>query len=200
MDLTLTALHRLSTELTPSPWPGDAGHRLTDFLTGWRRIGEDPEDPWQADAWVRPRLARLLGVEDRLRPELYGDTLSHIDLRADNIMLTAERVWFVDWAHAQNAAPWVDVAILLGDVISSRADRSDGGDIDVRSVISQHPQLGAVPYPMVWGLQVVMAGALHAMSRQSTPSGLPTIRSWQGRTAETLLGWCERNEAGSGNR
>ena len=28
-----------------------------------------------------------------------------------------DRVWFVDWAHAENAAAWVDAAILLNDVV-----------------------------------------------------------------------------------
>lgn len=197
LDATLTALHRLSTELTPSPWStGRDDHRLSGFFTGWQRLGVDSDDPWQTDDWVGPRLADAAAIEEELRLQLDGNTLSHIDLRADNIVLTTQGVCFVDWAHAENAAPWVDAGLLISDVIASRADHVDGGEVDVRSVIRQHPQLGDVPFATVWALQLSMAGALHSMSRRPAPTGLPTIRGWQGLTAETLLGWCRRNTIG----
>jgi hypothetical protein len=194
LDACLGALRRLSAELTPSPWPpGPADTRILDFFDGWRQISADGADPWQADPWVGPRLAAFVDAEEELHAQLPGDTLSHTDLRADNIMLAAGQVWFVDWAHARNAAGWVDAAILLGDVIASRADLADGGEIDVAAVARRHHQLDEVPFTIVWTLQVALAGALHAMSRQPSPPGLPTIRPWQGSTAHTLLSWCRRH-------
>ncbi|MBA3528732.1 MAG: hypothetical protein H0T91_05385 [Propionibacteriaceae bacterium] len=134
----------------------------------------------------------MISAQDLLKPRLAGQTLTHTDLRADNIVMTSERVVFVDWAHAQNAASWVDTAILIGDVIASRADLADGGDIDIAGLIRDHPPLRVVPYETVWQLIVALAGALHSLSRRPSPPGLPTIRSWQRLTADVLMSWCQR--------
>jgi hypothetical protein len=193
LTVVLDALHRLSRRLTPSPWPAStADQGLLAFFDGWQTIAAGTDHPWRNDPWVRPRLSRFVDVEQDVLAALPGETLAHVDLRADNIIRTADHVWFVDWAHAQNCASWVDAALLLGDVIGSRADRGDGGSIDVAEVIRQHPSLRTGTHRMVWGLQLCLAGAMHAMSCQPDPPGLPTIRGWQGRTGETLLGWCRR--------
>jgi hypothetical protein len=193
LTVVLDALHRLSEQLTPSPWSASTADRgLPAFFNGWETIAAGTEHPWRDYPWVRSRLNRFVDVEQDVLAALPGDTLTHIDLRADNIIRSAEHVWFVDWAHAQNCASWVDAALLLGDVIGSRADRGDGGSIDVTEVIRQHPSLRGVKHQEIWALQLCLAGAMHAMSRQPDPPGLPTIRGWQARTGETLLGWCRR--------
>jgi hypothetical protein len=189
----LDALDRLSRRLTPSPWPASSADRLLlDFFHGWESIAGGGDHPWRDDPWVRPLLSRFVAVEQEVLAALPGETLTHIDLRADNIITACGEVWFVDWASAQNCASWVAAAILLGDVIASRADRADGGSIDVAEVIRRHPSLRAGSFETVWGLELCLAGALHALSRRPDPPGLPTIRGWQGRTAQTLLGWCRR--------
>ena len=193
LTVVLDALDQLSRRLTPSPWPASAADEaLLGFFHGWEAIAAGGHHPWHDGAWVRPRLGQLVDVEQQVLAALPGDTLTHIDLRADNIIRSGDQVWFVDWAHAQNCASWVDAAILIGDVITSRADRGDGGSIDVAEVIRGHPSLHAAPFETVWGLQLCLAGAMHTMSRRPDPPGLPTIRGWQGRSAETLLGWCRR--------
>lgn len=189
----LEALQAISMKLTPSPWPTDASdHRLPQFLTGWTQIATDSEDPWLTDPWITTHLQALISAQDLLKPQLAGQTLTHTDLRADNIVMTSERVVFVDWAHARNAASWVDTAILIGDVIASRADLADGGDIDIAGLIRDHPPLRVVRYETVWQLIVALAGALHSLSRRPGPPGLPTIRFWQGLTADVLMSWCQR--------
>ena len=193
LTTVLDALDELSDRLTPSPWPASAADgALLGFFHGWEAIAAGGDHPWHDDAWVRPRLAQLVDVEQQVLAALPGDTLTHIDLRADNIIRSGDQVWFVDWAHAQNCASWVDAGILVGDVITSRADRGDGGSVDVGEVIRRQPSLRAASFETVWGLQLCLAGAMHTLSRRPAPPGLPTIRGWQGRTAETLLGWCRR--------
>jgi hypothetical protein len=189
----LDALHHLTERLTPSPWPAaPTDQRWLEVFSGWQQIAADTDDPWRHDPWAAPRLMSLVAAEAELRTQLSGDTLSHTDLRADNLVLTEERVWFVDWAHAQNAARWVDPGFLMADVIASKADREDGGEIDVAAVLRQHRSYVGVPFATLWRLQLSLAGALHVLSRRPSPPGLPTIRRWQGPTAETLLAWCRR--------
>ena len=49
-------------------------------------------------------------------PATAGDTLLHCDLRADNLLLTDDRVWVVDWPWGCTGQPWVDVANLAPSV------------------------------------------------------------------------------------
>lgn len=193
LQLTLDALDRLAADLTPCPASGvPTIERLTSFLTGWRRIADDSGDPWHRHPWVGPRLEPLVTGEQSLHSQLAGDTLTHGDLRADNLLLSGEQVWFVDWAHAQCAARWVDAALLIGDVVGSRADRHDGGEIDVVRVVATHPAFRDGGPTLVWWTTAALAAALHDLSRRDPPAGLPTLRPWQGATAGTLLRWCAR--------
>lgn len=189
----LDALADLRDALTPSPWPPSADDaRLVRFFERWSHIAECPDDPWRDDPWISPRLDRILAAEEVLRAEIPGTTLSHTDLRADNVVVTAERVWFVDWAHARNAAPWLDAALLISDVIASGSDRGDGGDLDVAALVRSHRAFADTDWQVVWRCLLGLAGALHHQSRQPAVPGLPTIRDWQGLTAQAVLRWCVR--------
>ncbi len=44
--------------------------------------------------------------------------LAHTDIRADNILLTQDRVVFVDWPWAFIAAPWFDLLTMLPSVLA----------------------------------------------------------------------------------
>ena len=193
LEAALDALQALSEKLTPFPG-GDLAvpPRLPQFFGSWERIVADTDDPWHDVAWVRDRRSALVAAEAQLRDELAGDTLSHTDLRADNLVISAGRVWFVDWAHAENAARWADGALLMADVIASRADLADGGEVDVTATLHGHRYFSGVSSEAVWRLMVGLAGALHEFSREPSPPGLPTIRGWQHSTSVTLLGWCQR--------
>lgn len=120
----------------PSRLPGS--DHLAAFFGWWAAVAEDPADPWHGDPWVRSRLDRLGDADARVQVAVVGPVPTHADLRADNILVgTPARpgaepdVWFVDWAAALTAAPWVDPAILACDLVTSRADRSQGGTMDV---------------------------------------------------------------------
>jgi len=45
-----------------------------------------------------------------------GETLLHLDVRADNIVLTPDRVYIVDWPWAAVGAWWVDVLAMASSV------------------------------------------------------------------------------------
>ncbi|MFP3963761.1 phosphotransferase [Actinomadura fulvescens] len=41
-----------------------------------------------------------------------GDNLLHTDLHAENVLITPERAYLVDWAWACKGAPWAELAML----------------------------------------------------------------------------------------
>ncbi|HEY9294295.1 MAG TPA: phosphotransferase [Microlunatus sp.] len=184
---------RLASELTPSPWPEDPDETrsMISFLSGWQKVAADETDPWHSA--VGDRLEDLVKAEQEMLTALPGDTLSHYDLRADNIMITEqEEVWFVDWAHARNTASWFDALVLIADIISSGADLADGGEIDVAALLETHPACSAAPWQTKITFLSSLAATLHAGSRRPSAPGLPTIRSWQGLTAERILRFVRR--------
>jgi len=185
----LDALVDLGNQFTPSPWPRDPARddRLIAFFRGWSRIAGDQALPWAEHPWITPRLVELAGLEPVLHERLRGETLSHCDLRADNVLLTADAVWFVDWAHARNAARWVDPVLLLADIVASGADLGVGGEIDVDGLLATHKALAGVDDWTVSMTFATLAATLHWFSRQPPPPGLPTIRRFQHVQAEALL-------------
>jgi Ser/Thr protein kinase RdoA (MazF antagonist) len=186
----------------PSGLP-DAEH-LVAFFGRWSEVVEDPADPWLREPWVEASLDRLLAADARLQRAMPGTVPSHCDLRADNILVgawdrprTEPDVWFVDWAEACTAASWVDPAILACDLVTSRADRSQGGTMDVAGFLASHPVTAAIDPLLRWGMMVALAAALHRLSRRPDPPGLPTIRAWQHRCAEDLLSFVRSVDLGS---
>lgn len=168
-------------------WPARGAN--AEMFDGWRTIAADPTDPWH------PEAERYLEREQRFvaalrTPPLIG---AHLDLRADNILLDDDRVWFVDWAHPDVAPSWCDPWLLTCDVIGSGGDRPDGGDIDVPGVWARHPVFaGSDPAVLVDGV-IAFAGFLHAASRQPPIPGVPRGRAWQALFAERMLPFVRRH-------
>ncbi len=63
------------------------------------------ERPARLDGWSARHLDRLARLEAEAPAAAVGDTLLHLDLRADNLLLTRDRVVVVDWPHARVGAP-----------------------------------------------------------------------------------------------
>jgi hypothetical protein len=207
-SLVFDRLGDLSTALAdsvttrPSGLPGST--EVAQFFGRWSEVADDPTDPWRADPWVVAHLERLQRVDALVQRAVVGSVPTHCDLRADNILVgRSDRpgaepdVWFVDWAAAVTAAPWVDPAILACDLITSRADRGQGGSMDVLDFLASHPVPAKVEPRLRWGMMVAMAAALHRLSRQPDPPGLPTIRAWQHGCAEDLVAFVRSVDLGS---
>ncbi|HEU4945990.1 MAG TPA: aminoglycoside phosphotransferase family protein [Kribbella sp.] len=167
----LDALAELTEALQPSPWPDApvAAVRSEAFLSRWDRVIADCLEVPDWVAGREPELAQL--ARTGLTALLEGDGLAHWDLRSDNMLLTGDRVVFVDWAHAARATSWADTVILHGDMY------------------------GAVELPElpdddgITGFLAGISGGLWWASHQPTPPGLPTFRDWQRRTALAHFDW-----------
>ena len=120
LDRVIAAMEDLAGTLTPSPLPasvvGTAGERLLGRRS-WRRLRDDhPSRLDSVDKWTRRHLDTLVAIEDSVADALAGDTLLNYDVRADNILLTQGRTWFVDWPHACVGPPWLDVVAFAPSV------------------------------------------------------------------------------------
>ncbi|CCH20466.1 Aminoglycoside phosphotransferase (modular protein) [Micromonospora lupini str. Lupac 08] len=126
----LNALEAMAVALTPSPVahvPAAADLLAGDFA-GWHRIAADP--PPRLDPWVRAHLDHLRHAADEGVAALTGDTLCHLDVRADNLLLDAAgTVTVVDWPWACRGPAWLDTALLLVNVrlFGGARHRGDAG-------------------------------------------------------------------------
>lgn len=199
LSRVLRAWDAVAAVLATTPW--HESRRPPPFFTAWSAVAADPSDPWRSlvTSWL-DREARLI--------ELVGGTehdpavLSHLDLRADNIVLDpagADRdVWFVDWAHATLAARWVDYALVLADVVGSGADVSSGGPIDVVQVWRSHPVCSHYDPELLICVVAGLATALHLLSRRPDNPLLPHRSIWGAAMADQMMPFLHTHGTDSG--
>jgi aminoglycoside phosphotransferase len=172
VDRVLDALAELTDALDPSPWPEApvVAVRSREFLSRWDQV---LTDGLAVPDWLEGRVEELAAMaQDTLRVMADGKALAHYDLRADNIILTDDRVVFIDWAHPGLGPRWTDTVILQADMRTSPV------------------RLPALPDdPAITGFMAAIAGGQWWGAAQEPPSGLPTIRAWQREQALVHLEW-----------
>src|SRR5439155_3342463 len=127
LERVLAALHALATGMTPSPISLEpATKSLARLFGGWRRIADGGADVVNVvPTRVREHLDDLADLESRWPASVLGDTLVHLDVRADNLLLTPDRVLVVDWPWAAVGAPWLDLVAMLPSVAMQGGPRPD---------------------------------------------------------------------------
>jgi hypothetical protein len=182
----LEAVNDLAHALSPSPVEAPTvAEREADAFRGWELLIA-AGDTHTLDPWARRHLHDLAELAAPWADFAAGDTLAHGDLRADNMLLTAdERVVFVDWPHASLAAPWFDLLVMLPCV------RAQGGP-DPEEVFTSHP-LGRDADPRgVTSVLAALAGFFVQQARRPAPPGLPTVRAFQYAQGEAALEWLRK--------
>lgn len=182
----LDTLAELAPLLDPSPLPadelGDLGKDLTATLAAWPELAAAP--PADLAPWTRKHLDRL--AELAATPVASGTALVHVDLRADNMLLTGDgRVCLFDWAQAAVGPGWIDPALLMLEV-----DAYGGHDVD--AIIATHPLTRDVDPEQVTLAVLTVAGLLHRQSRRPAPPGLPKLRAYQRAYADASTDWLRR--------
>ncbi|WP_069887097.1 aminoglycoside phosphotransferase family protein [Streptomyces luteocolor] len=184
-DRVLDAVGELARAVTPAPFdaPSVVDTEAESFR-GWERLAEEgAEDDARLDPWARRHLRSLAELACAWPRFAAGDTLAHGDLRADNMLLTAEgRIVFVDWPHAVRAAPWFDLLVMLPCV------RAQGGP-DPEAVFTAHPVARGADPRGVTATLAALAGYFVRGSLQPDPPGLPTLRAFQGAQGAAALDW-----------
>jgi aminoglycoside phosphotransferase (APT) family kinase protein len=177
IDTVLTGLDDLAAALTPAPLadaPRAADHLAHDFA-GWDRIAADP--PADLDPWARAGLPALRASAARgLAATASGDTLTHCDIRADNILVRDDgRPIFVDWPWGCVGPAWLDRILLAINVLVN------GGTAD-RLLTGLDPDL-------VTDVVTGVTGYFLDACRTPPPPGIPAVRAFQRAQADALLPW-----------
>ena len=181
LDRVLDALLELSELLTPPPATAPrAIDDLSRVFLGWEDL-VDAQDG--LDAWTIRHLDDLIEQGKLAVAGLTGgDTLCHVDVRSDNILMTPDRVVFVDWNWASVGPAWFDAALLLLEV------RAAGGP-DPDAVAATHPLLRTVDPAVLTAFVAAATGMFVRNARMPPPPGIPTLRAFQAAYADASLGW-----------
>jgi aminoglycoside phosphotransferase (APT) family kinase protein len=184
IDRVCDALVTLSAALTPSPIPiATAGSVATWNVIDrkWWREARD-ERPVGLDDWSARHLEALAELEAGSVEAASGNTLLHLDLRADNMLLTPDRVLLVDWAHARVGAAWVDSVFFAPSVTMQ-------GGPPPREILQSHPAGRAAHPAAVTSVIASMAGFFTCEALRPPPPGLPTLRAFQEAQGAVARRW-----------
>jgi aminoglycoside phosphotransferase (APT) family kinase protein len=182
LDLVIDLVALLgSIEITPAIAELETAQaRLASMFGRWKVMAADP--PRALDRWARAHLDELVRLEADWPDAVAGDVFVHLDVRSDNVLLTATGAVLVDWPHACIGAPGLDLLVMLPSVALEGG--GDPEEVRTRSSVLQ-----------IWDRRVVdavvaaLAGFFLHQSQLPDPPGLPTVRAFQRAQGEVTLRW-----------
>ncbi|WP_089157354.1 phosphotransferase family protein [Micromonospora sp. NBS 11-29] len=186
----LSTLETMAATLTPAPAAATttAAETLAANFDAWRRLSADP--PADLDPWARAHLPELRAAADRGVAALTGDTLCHLDVRADNLLLGPDgTVTVVDWPWACRGPAWLDTLLTVINV------QVYGGH-DPDALLATRPLTAHVDPADLTGVLAGFTGFFLDAARQPPPPGIPTVRAFQRLQGDALLPWLARRLGG----
>ncbi len=178
----LVAVDVLSNALTPAPIAvPEVGEKYRNEFTGWRTLAEADGDD-RLDRWSRDHLDALAELEQTWAAHAAGETLLHTDLRADNMLLTSDRVVIVDWPYACRGAAFVDVVLLAPSVAMQ------GGPEPAELMAMTLAGRSADRHALT-AMVCALAGYFTQRSLTPPPAGIPTVRAFQAAQGEIARRW-----------
>jgi hypothetical protein len=112
--------------------------------------------------------------------------LLHLDLRADNLLLTPDdRVLVMDWPHARVGASWVDPVFLAPSVAMQNGPSPE-------ELFAKHPHGRKADPDDLTAVIGAVAGFFTRRGLQPAPPGLPTLRPFQAAQGEVARSWLAR--------
>jgi hypothetical protein len=162
---------------TPPPsWvPPITGER--DWLLGgWADVEKEPE-PFLglglgSRTWLEDALPALRAAAERAPIE--GDALLHLDVRSDNLCLTARGAVLVDWNLVHTGNPALDVAAWLPSL------NLEGGPVPEEVL------------PGAGHFAAALAGYFLSRAGLAPPPTAPRVREIQRAQGEVALAWADR--------
>ncbi len=190
LALVLDAL--LGLARTPIPGELEKLPRLEEELAkdfkGWARIREDHTE--SCDPWILENLDCLERLAEFGLQNSGGSSLVHTDVRADNILITRENgAILVDWPWACIGSAWFDALTVLVNV------RVFDPMFDVEAVLGTHPVFSKAEASIVDGYLSGLGAYFIDAARQPAPQGLPTVRAFQQRQGDAVVGWLRQRLA-----
>jgi hypothetical protein len=186
LDRVLDAQAALAASLTPSPLGEDVADSVVRWLNrhgrGWNRLLEDPLPGM--DEWTLRNIVKLAQLEGQAPAAAKGDTLLHFDTRADNLLLTPDSVYFVDWPHARLGLAWVD-AVLMAPSVNMQ------GGPDPEELLNRHPAARTADPDAISAVIAAVAGFFTNQSLQPPAPGIPGIRNFQASQGVIARRWLQ---------
>lgn len=133
--------------------------------------------------WVTANLPMLIELESQGLAAAQGSALVHFDMLPHNIMLTADKILFVDWPHARVGAPFIDVLMLLSTAAAS--------GIDPEPIISAHALTANLDANIVDAFLAAHGGFLLADALFPVDPGLEPITDAKLRLGRATLSWLQ---------
>jgi aminoglycoside phosphotransferase (APT) family kinase protein len=178
--MVVAALHRLHQALTPSPIASDtASNLLASHIKGWGELRQ----AGGLDPWTHRNIDRLVELEARAPAAAAGETLLHLDVRADNLLIAADQVYFVDWPWALIGAPLVDWVGFAPSLAMQGGPQPD--DLLAMAGLTVAPDA-------IDAVIAALAGYFLAYARRPPPPGIPTVRAFQAAQGEIALRWLRK--------
>jgi aminoglycoside phosphotransferase (APT) family kinase protein len=190
LDRVLRAFEAMTDALTPAPFAAPTlREHFDEAFRGFRTLRDEDArgvtSSGRLDPWVRRHLAVLASWESRWPRLLSGGGLLHNDVRADNIVLTRDRVYFVDWPHAALGPAWADLVGFLPSVAMQ-------GGPPPWEVFEASPFARNAAPEAVRAYVAAATGYFLRQSRLPPPPGLPTVREFQRAQGVEALRWLRR--------
>jgi hypothetical protein len=180
LDMVIAGLQRLHEMLTPSPVESSsAAQAFATHIRGWVEL--QARQAAGLDSWSARNLGRLVELEASAPAMLSGQTLLNFDVRADNILIAGDRVFFVDWPWARIGPPFVEWLALAPSV------HMQGGPTP-EELLRRVP-LAGVSEQAINATLSSLTGYFLAHSRRPPPLGIPTVRAFQAAQGEVALAW-----------
>lgn len=184
LDRVVAAVGRLARSVTPSPIEVPRDHPR---LGGWASVARDPTcRAWLPahSAWAAENVSRLIDLEEEGFAAAQGPALVHFDIYPHNILLTPERVLFVDWPHARLGAPIVDLVIVLS---SAAADGIDPQPILYNQPVTAEHAPGVIDAVLAAHAGFCIVGGLYP-----PPPGLEPIADAKLKLGRGAVDWLQR--------
>jgi len=181
LDLVIAALTKMAGDLTPSPLAVDetAPKWFESTINGWQIALRRREE--RLDRWSARNLGRLAELEAEAPAAAAGGTLLHCDVRADNLLISGDRVYFVDWPWARIGAWWIDVVGMAPSVAMQ-------GGPEPEEVLRRLDLQGASS-AAVDAIVCSIAGYFVVRALEPPPPGIPTVRAFQAAQGRVAISW-----------
>ena len=186
LRMVVDGLHRLHDVLTPSPIASTtAADGFATRIRGWSEL--KASRAVDLDPWSKTNLDRLVELEAKAPLAASGRTLLNFDVRADNILIAGDNVYFVDWPWARLGAPFVEWLGFAPSVYMQGGPKP--GEL-LRMV-----ELEGVADGDINAVIASLTGFFLAQSRLPPPPGIPTVRAFQAAQGKIALEWLRERTA-----
>jgi hypothetical protein len=186
VDRVLDAHRTMAARLDPSPTSVErAGEMWGDWFSRWRDFARDDTLARALPGgWAR-HLDELCETEVTWPARTEGEHLVHLDLRADNILVTDDEVFVVDWAFAARGQPWMDLVCLLPNVAMR-------GGPDPEGIWQDHPWHAATDPDAFDAFLAAWAGMLTHFVLATESAALASLRTHHAEQAAAARRWLAR--------